>query len=145
MKVIPNIDQINRADLILSANRALQCEIRPNMRRISVEFRREEKKSLYFSFMIHLHLKGFLSYLLNYLHLLDKIFLTIYNTFLVQIMSPMFLDIMLPVFLLWIFQWKVFLMMCNVTFDLTVLKKSNKKRERGSMMKLSAYFSVKCK
>lgn len=50
MKGIPNLDEISWADLILSANRALQCEIRPNMRRISVEYLKEEKKIIMYFF-----------------------------------------------------------------------------------------------
>lgn len=50
MEGIPNLDEISRVDLILSANRALQCEIRPNMRRISVEYNREQKKIIMYFF-----------------------------------------------------------------------------------------------
>ncbi|MBA3238576.1 MAG: hypothetical protein H0T62_09565 [Parachlamydiaceae bacterium] len=50
MKEIPDADEISQADLILSANRALQCEIRQNMRRISVEYHKEEKKIIVFFF-----------------------------------------------------------------------------------------------
>lgn len=37
-------NDITRADLILSANRALLCEIRVNMRRIYVQYLKNEKK-----------------------------------------------------------------------------------------------------
>lgn len=50
MEEIPDLDEISRADLILSANRALQCEIRPNMRRISIEYFREKKKIIVYFF-----------------------------------------------------------------------------------------------
>lgn len=50
MRGIPNLDEISQADLILSANRALQCEVRPNMRRISVEYYREQKKIVMYFF-----------------------------------------------------------------------------------------------
>jgi len=50
MEGIPNLDEISRADLILSANRALQCEVRPNMRHISVEYYRDQKKIIMYFF-----------------------------------------------------------------------------------------------
>ncbi len=44
-----NFNEIDRGYLILCANNALICEIRPNMRRISIEYLKEEKKiRLYF-------------------------------------------------------------------------------------------------
>ena len=46
---IPNLDSITPADLILSASRALLCEIRPNMRKISIEYLKDQRKMiLYF-------------------------------------------------------------------------------------------------
>lgn len=49
MKGIPSPENVTQSDLILSANRALLCEIRPNMRKISVEYFRDQRKIvLYF-------------------------------------------------------------------------------------------------
>ncbi len=50
MKGIPKLDEISHVDLILSANRVLQCEIRPNMRRISVDYFMEQKKIVMYFF-----------------------------------------------------------------------------------------------
>ncbi len=38
------MEEFNITDFILSANRALWCEIRPNMRKISFEYIKEEKR-----------------------------------------------------------------------------------------------------
>ena len=49
MKGIPSPENITRTDLIMSANRALLCEIRPNMRKIDVEYLKNHRKiKLYF-------------------------------------------------------------------------------------------------
>lgn len=40
----PTLNEITDPDLILSANRALLCEIRANMRRIYVQYLKNEKK-----------------------------------------------------------------------------------------------------
>ena len=49
MEGIPRLEKISRVELILSANRALLCEVRPNMRKVSVEYIKNEKKIvLYF-------------------------------------------------------------------------------------------------
>lgn len=46
---MPSPEAITKTDLILSANRALLCEIRPNMRKVSVEYDRNQSKiTLYF-------------------------------------------------------------------------------------------------
>jgi len=42
MHSIPNLENVS--DLVFYTNRALQCEIRPNMRKISVEYIKNEKK-----------------------------------------------------------------------------------------------------
>lgn len=42
MNSSPNLENIS--DLVFFTNRALQCEIRPNMRKISVEYVKEEKR-----------------------------------------------------------------------------------------------------
>ncbi|MBA3603069.1 MAG: hypothetical protein H0W50_05390 [Parachlamydiaceae bacterium] len=44
MSYIPNFNEIDRSYLILCANSALLCEIRPNMRHISIEYLKDEKK-----------------------------------------------------------------------------------------------------
>lgn len=44
MQGIPEPEAITNIDLILSANRALLCEIRPNMRKVSVEYLKDQKK-----------------------------------------------------------------------------------------------------
>ncbi len=49
MNDAPNFAEIDRSYLIICANSALLCEIRPNMRQISVEYLKDEKKiRLYF-------------------------------------------------------------------------------------------------
>lgn len=42
MPSLPNLDHITRIDLIVALNRALLGEIRPNMRRVSVDFIKEQ-------------------------------------------------------------------------------------------------------
>lgn len=44
MKVEPKPNLENMLDLVFFSNRALQCEIRPNMRKISVDYIQEEKR-----------------------------------------------------------------------------------------------------
>ena len=41
---MPNLEDINRINLILSGNRALFGEIRPNMRQVSIEYLKNERK-----------------------------------------------------------------------------------------------------
>ncbi len=48
MNTSPSLDDIS--DLVFYTNRALQCEIRPNMRKISVEYFKKEKR-----FIIYLY------------------------------------------------------------------------------------------
>ncbi|MBA3603067.1 MAG: hypothetical protein H0W50_05380 [Parachlamydiaceae bacterium] len=49
MNDAPNFAEIDRSYLIICANSALLCEIRPNMRQLSVEYFKDEKKiRLYF-------------------------------------------------------------------------------------------------
>lgn len=43
-------DEITDADLILSANRALLCEVRVNMRRVYIEYLKIEKKIIIYFF-----------------------------------------------------------------------------------------------
>lgn len=50
MEGMPDLDNISRADLILSANRALLGEIRPNMRKICVEYLKNERKIILYFF-----------------------------------------------------------------------------------------------
>ena len=52
MEGIPRFENITRADLILSANRALLSEVRSNMRKVSLEYLMDEKKLFYISIMI---------------------------------------------------------------------------------------------
>lgn len=42
MTKVPDLNDIS--DLVFYSNRALQCEIRPNMRKVSVEYNDKEKK-----------------------------------------------------------------------------------------------------
>jgi hypothetical protein len=42
MSEVPNLNDIS--DLVFYTNRALQCEIRPNMRKVSVAYNKQEKK-----------------------------------------------------------------------------------------------------
>lgn len=46
MEGIPKPEDITSIDLILSANRALLCEIRPNMRKVAVEYLKDQQKIL---------------------------------------------------------------------------------------------------
>ncbi|MBA3603068.1 MAG: hypothetical protein H0W50_05385 [Parachlamydiaceae bacterium] len=50
MNTLPDFDEINNNHLILSLNNALLCEIRPNMRRISFEYLKDQKKILLYFF-----------------------------------------------------------------------------------------------
>lgn len=48
MRSSPDLE--DNGDLIISANRALQGEVRPNMRKVSVEYIKEEKKCILYLF-----------------------------------------------------------------------------------------------
>lgn len=50
MEGMPNLENIDRVDLILSANRALLGEVRPNMRRVCIEYLKNEKKMILYFF-----------------------------------------------------------------------------------------------
>ncbi|MEX1013440.1 MAG: hypothetical protein WD595_01495 [Waddliaceae bacterium] len=44
MNTAPNLNDIS--DLVFYTNRALQCEVRPNMRKVSVEYIENEKRCI---------------------------------------------------------------------------------------------------
>ncbi len=46
MDSTPNLDDIS--DVVLYTNRAFQCEVRPNMRKVSVDYLKKEKKLFLF-------------------------------------------------------------------------------------------------
>ena len=50
MEGIPDLEKIDRVDLILSGHRALLGEIRSNMRRVCVEYLKNEKKMILYFF-----------------------------------------------------------------------------------------------